>query len=1138
MSRLSSIIIILALVITLMGGPSTPVQAQANYTEVETSFFTTTQPKAALQALGFSKTSIHTLTGKVRFFQPGDEERSIRPASLRPDSPPVQAAFTYLDSFGKQFGIEDPQNQLLVKEETIISEAARNSARSLIRYQQVHRKIPVMGGEIIVQLDKDNYLLSINGEILPDITVETQAVLTSSSAKQAAILSMAKSYELDTENFIATEPELWIYDPRIMGGPGNPISRLVWRMEITSPLRLDIRELVMIDALKGNLVLNFNQIHAIKQRQVYDHNNIPSANLPGTTPARIEGGAATGISDIDLAYDYAGFTYDFYFDVHGRDSIDGHGMTLVNTVRYCPPGGSCPYANAFWNSTQMVYGSGYASADDVVAHELTHGVTEHESGLFYYMQSGAINEAFSDIWGEFIDLTYDTASDNDDPSVRWKMGEDIPIGAIRDMSNPPAFSDPDKMSSPLYTCSLNDSGGVHTNSGVANKAAFLLADGGSFNGQTISAIGITKTAKIFYEVQTNLMTSASDYQDLGDALVLACDNLKRNGVTTENDCSQVSKTVYATEMHIQPGACSASPTPVCDLVLLSSSFDNMGGWSPVTGSWNIVGGYLTTQGVANNTLTSIATDISTGDATVEAYMKRSGSSNNAQGLIIHGDPSSLFLQNSWESTYYFQYNNLQQVSVLKSQAGNITALMDWVSIPYVISYGFNTLKVTSQGSTLYFYINDKLTWSGIDESFRTGKAGIYLFRDTLSVGDLLEVDYASIQGGTPLYSFKDNLENPISGNWLSSVDTGSTNPWYYPQSMYVNGEEEQYATSGEYNFLAINLSTTNDANIALNNPVQIPTGTDTYLRFNHAYQFESGAFDGGVLEYSTGGAWTDAGSLFVNKGYTGTLDSGNPLGARSAFVNDSNGMIASRLLLTPLAGEDVRFRFRQGTDSIIGSWGWYIDDIEVYTCQANVQSTFLPAVTKPGIPDPAFHDAFTSSPGNWEIEKGNWALTGGYMATEPPALTMNSISREFSSLNFDYSVRLRRTGCATCATGVIVRGNPDPLDAFGAWRDGFSMLINNSGEFAVYSFNNGSLTVLQNWTASSAINQGYDYQSGGWNIIRVVANGNNVAFYINGTLVSSGTDPIPVIGRLGIVVYGNGSWNLGQLDWAQAITLP
>ncbi len=92
----------------------------------------------------------------------------------------------------------------------------------------------------------------------------------------------------------------------------------------------------------------------------------------------------------------------------------------------------CPYENAFWNGTQMVYGEGFASADDVVAHELTHAVTERTAGLYYYMQSGALNESFSDIFGETVDLW----NDGDPPADRWLMGEELPIGAIRDMGDP------------------------------------------------------------------------------------------------------------------------------------------------------------------------------------------------------------------------------------------------------------------------------------------------------------------------------------------------------------------------------------------------------------------------------------------------------------------------------------------------------------------------------------------------------------------------------------------------------------------------------------------------------------------------------------------------------------------------------
>ena len=96
----------------------------------------------------------------------------------------------------------------------------------------------------------------------------------------------------------------------------------------------------------------------------------------------------------------------------------------------------------------MVYGDTYASADDVVGHELAHGFTEFSSNLFYYYQSGAINESLSDVFGEFVDQT--TASPDDTAADRWLMGESLPIGAIRDMENPGAFGHPDRMGSANY----------------------------------------------------------------------------------------------------------------------------------------------------------------------------------------------------------------------------------------------------------------------------------------------------------------------------------------------------------------------------------------------------------------------------------------------------------------------------------------------------------------------------------------------------------------------------------------------------------------------------------------------------------------------------------------------------------------
>jgi hypothetical protein len=238
-------------------------------------------------------------------------------------------------------------------------------------------------------------------------------------------------------------------------------------------------------------------------------------------------------------------------------------MTLRSTTRYCPPGEPCPYPNAYWNGQQMVYGQGYASADDVVGHELTHGVTDYTSRLFYYYQSGAINESLSDVFGEYVDLTNGAGTDT--AGTRWQIGEDLPGGAGRDMEDPPSFGDPDRMTSPNYTAdpTEQDGGGVHTNSGVNNKAAFLITDGGSFNGRTVTGLGITKAARIYYEVAANLLTSASDYADLYDALPQACVNLVGTGGITSADCAEVTVAVEAVEMNLMAPAAQNPEAPVC-----------------------------------------------------------------------------------------------------------------------------------------------------------------------------------------------------------------------------------------------------------------------------------------------------------------------------------------------------------------------------------------------------------------------------------------------------------------------------------------------------------------------------------------------------------------------------------------------
>ncbi|MGH2799345.1 MAG: M4 family metallopeptidase, partial [Thermoleophilaceae bacterium] len=696
-------------------------------------------------------------TGKVGFIgtPPG---RSL--ASGLPSSASARAAAkAFIARYPNQFGIDGQDNGLRVTD----VQPTLGDGKS-VRLQQIHQGAPVLGAELTVSLDSDDGVRSVLGETTPSPDLSVDPAVSSDDAASAATAAVAKAHDVFPAELARSEPKLHVYDPRLLGAP-DPLqaARLAWVLEVTGLGSEPIRELVVVDAETGAVALHFSQIAEALDREVCDANNT-AAQYPCTTPVRSEGDPPVAEPDVNLAYDYAGDTYDF-FATFGRDSLDDAGMTLISTADYCPSPADCPFQNAFWDGEQMVYGDGFAAADDVVGHELAHGVTEFSSHLFYYYQSGAINESMSDVFGEFVDLTNGAGTDS--AGVRWLLGEDIPgIGAIRDMQDPPAFGHPDRMTSPNYVADVDndlngngDSGGVHSNSGVNNKAAYLITDGDTFNGHTVAGIGIPKASRIYYEVNNAMLVSASDYADLANALPQACTNLiGTDGITAAN-CAQVEEAVAATEMATNPPAAPTANAPTCT-------------------------------------------------------------------------------------------------------------------------------------------------------------------------------------SGSPNFVFNDNLENPGSGNWASEATIGS-NSWFYPQNPNPFGFDATYATSGETNFWGFNRDTASDSSIAMTSQRAIPA--DAFMRFDHAFGFEDSTgngtrWDGGVVEYSddNGATWTDAGPL-IDQGqdYNGTITTGNPLAGRQAFTSESNGYGSTRLDLSTLADDDVRFRFRLGTDSSVFDYGWFIDNVQIYTCSTS-----------------------------------------------------------------------------------------------------------------------------------------------------------------------------------------------------------
>ena len=246
------------------------------------------------------------------------------------------------------------------------------------------------------------------------------------------------------------------------------------------------------------------------------------------------------------AHVYSSYTYDYYYKRFGRSGLDNADKRILNMThlvnrndfRAASPGvfGTF-FVNAFYaGEGVMVYGEGlpsniylsstgtfinyFSGAIDVVAHELTHGVTEYSSNLEYRNESGALNEAFSDLMGTSVEFFFQTAG-NGPMKADYLVGEDISRAAIagasdgfRSMSNPGQYGDPDHYSR-RYTGTA-DRGGVHTNSGIPNQAFYLAIEGGTNRTSGISVQGVgpsnrEQIEKVFYRAFAQLMPSNANF---------------------------------------------------------------------------------------------------------------------------------------------------------------------------------------------------------------------------------------------------------------------------------------------------------------------------------------------------------------------------------------------------------------------------------------------------------------------------------------------------------------------------------------------------------------------------------------------------------------------------------------------------
>jgi thermolysin len=444
-----------------------------------------------------------------------------------------------------------------------------------VRLNQFRNGVRIYGAQVITHLDAKN-MQAVSGNEFDAASIETTPVLNAADALAAAKGALKSESKFENE----PKAELVILPHSLFKDDDDKGATLVYHVELQIEDGTDAtaHHQYFINAKDGSVVWHFNSLEhgtgftlysggqALTTRatfsfpffkysliddsrgdaEVRDMNNGTSGS--GTVYQKnlidIWGNGTKANEESAAADVHFGMakTWDYFKFMHGRLGIDGAGYKMVGRVHY-----GSNYNNAFWNGTNITFGDGNGVqfdplvSLDVVAHEITHGLTQKTAGLIYSKESGALNEAYSDIFGTMVEYYSGINPD-------YKIGEDCYTpgtsgDALRSMSNPPLYGDPDHYSK-RYTGSA-DNGGVHTNSGIPNNAFYLLAQGGTngTSGLSVTGIGRTKAAAIFYRALVHYLSPSSRFIDARRWTLQAARDLYGLGSTEYNAVAQAWRAV-------------------------------------------------------------------------------------------------------------------------------------------------------------------------------------------------------------------------------------------------------------------------------------------------------------------------------------------------------------------------------------------------------------------------------------------------------------------------------------------------------------------------------------------------------------------------------------------------------------------
>ena len=919
---------------------------------------------AKLRSAADGKVSLsrEAATGTVGFARADDLLPSVEAGSRKGA---VDKAAAYLDTYSRAFGA--PRAQLAQ------SGVTADEHGWTVDYVQRYRGVEVFGSRLRAHVDREGDLTAVNGYVAPDLDLDTTPRLSAADAGERAVATV-KADPPEGARPVALEAasaDLVIYRlGSIKGEDGDAV--LAYEVEVTN--ERDVRDTVIVDARSGKPVNRWSMIHSL-ERELYEAsvNNGGTPDDPADDTVKLdrvwrEGNPRDGLnaSQLDLV-DGTGDAYWFFYNAFGRDSYDDQGA-IMRTVNN-DPRISCPNAN--WNGVTTNYCNGVTS-DDTVAHEWGHAYTEYTSGLIYQWQAGAMNESFSDIWGETVDQINDRF--NETPNTPRTDGQcsaytrgpiEMTINSPADIAGPcdaapasfgPVFAAPVTTDVVVATddatdgTTATDGCTAFTNAAeVAGSFAYVDRGTCSFaikaaNAEAAGATGIV----VGNNDPEGAPISMSGSADIYGLMVRTADGAKIKAATEP--------------VNITVGPAGEEPTDASYRWLSGEGDPAFGG--AIRDMWNPT--CYGDPGKVSDAEYHCTTDDAGG------VHSNSGVPNHAFALLVDGGTFNdvtvpgIGLTKAAHVFWRTQANYLTPTSDFTDLADGLAA-----SCTDLTGRGLNELSVQPRD--------------------QRASAEVISAEDCAAVAaaaEAVELDQEPVQcdfqpllaPGAPAFECGDGLETEVVwsedfedglAGWTQDEETFFDNTSGYPWTAEAeapgdHASQVAFAADPTVGSCAGDAEDISTRNGLISPVVELPAGTSPRMSFDHYVSTEAG-WDGGNLKVSVNGGdfeeVPEEAYLFNGpNAVLSTLAEGNtnPMAGEAAWTGTDGGEIRgswgqTQVDLSALAeaGDELRFRFDFGRDGCNGIDGWYVDDIQVVVCSdgtveppAAVRSTTT-AVAKP-----------------------------------------------------------------------------------------------------------------------------------------------------------------------------------------------